>query len=67
MKYSKEGIKIPLRCKFCGSRKTMLSTYKTGEKFIECEGCWTVIRQVMPSEWRMKKKLKNNISNGKIK
>ncbi len=45
-KVSKEGIKIPVRCPECKSKKTVLSTYSNGEKFIECEGCNQVISVV---------------------
>lgn len=48
MKYAKDGTKIPERCPLCRSRKTMLSTYRNGERFIECEGCYTVIENNPP-------------------
>jgi DNA-directed RNA polymerase subunit N (RpoN/RPB10) len=47
MKYSVEGIKIPLRCKFCGSRKTILSTYADNRNYIECFACFQVIKEIL--------------------
>jgi hypothetical protein len=50
MKYSDEGIAIPLRCPHCQSRKTQLSTYQDGAKYLECDGCYTVIKEVAQAE-----------------
>lgn len=46
MKYAQDGTPIPERCPHCHSRKTILSTYKDGGRFIECEGCYTVLKEV---------------------
>jgi len=56
MKVSKEGIKFPRKCPLCGKKQTVLATYADGAKFIECNGCYSVIgevhgKQVWSKKW----------------
>lgn len=46
MKVSKDGIIFPDRCPICRSRRTVVALYESGERYVECEGCWTVIGDV---------------------
>jgi len=46
MNVTTDGIVFPARCPECHSRLTMVTTYADGERFVECEGCWTVIGDI---------------------
>lgn len=48
MKYklSKCGVKIPVHCPQCKSTKTCLITYLNGDRSIECNNCYTVLKNL---------------------
>jgi ribosomal protein S27E len=47
VKYTKDNIAFPAKCPFCKSNETVVATYVSGERFVECEGCYTVIGDVV--------------------
>lgn len=38
---------LPRRCPFCHSRQVVIGTYRTGARYVECEGCWSVISPIV--------------------
>jgi ribosomal protein S27E len=65
-KFSKEGLIIPNKCPLCGSKRTVVATYADNSKFVECEGCWTVLhepsrKEIILSKKRMERMLKKVI------
>ena len=54
IKYTRDNLAFPARCPICRSSNTVVATYADGERFVECEGCYTVIGDVIEGKIVMK-------------
>jgi ribosomal protein S27E len=65
-KFSKEGLVIPNKCPLCESKKTVVATYADNSKFVECEGCYTVLHEPSRKEIILSKKHMEKMLRGVI-